>query len=409
MKEIKFYQPNPTARRGWVQPAAIVLGFVLVTILAFGAGIYAQRSGWINDVLNKSSNDKVGLPDDLNYESVEELYDVLRKQYDGELSEEELLNGLKSGLAEAAGDPYTTYLDEEDAAQFEEDLNGVFVGIGAELGKENGSLIIVAPIDGFPAAEAGLLPKDKILAVDGEDATGMTIEKAISLIRGEEGTDVRLLIGRGTTQKEYVITRETITVPSVNSEVKEGNIGYIRITRFANDTASLVDKAAQELKSQNVSAVILDLRNNSGGLLRAAVDVSSLWLDGKVVVEQRQGGLTVDSVYSANNPALAGLPTIVLINPGSASASEIVAGALRDHKVATLLGETSFGKGSVQELEELFGGGLLKVTVARWYTPGGVNIDEAGLTPDVKVKLTVDDITAGRDPQLDEAIKRFKQ
>ncbi len=408
MKEIKFYQSvQRQTRRLQIRPW---VWWLVVTLVAFGGGVTAERSGWINELTRQPDNPtNQSLPEDLDYSSVEKVYDLLRRQYDGELTAEALLDGLKAGLAQATGDPYTVYLSPEQAQEFEAELNGTFSGIGAEVGKRDGSLVIIAPLDGYPAEKAGLLAKDKIIAIDGEDTSGLLIEDAITKIRGPEGTTVKLTILRGQTRKEFSIERQTITLPSVKSEMKNHNIGYIQISRFADDTVDLTRQAAQELKDQGAMAVVLDLRNNSGGLLSAAVGVSSVWLNKDIVVTQRQGDVVTDTLKAGNSAILDGLPTIVLINSGSASASEIVAGALKDNEAARLLGETSFGKGSVQQLEDLDNGGELKVTIARWYTPAGQNIDKTGIKPDIKVKLTEQNAQADIDTQLNAALKLLAQ
>jgi carboxyl-terminal processing protease len=348
------------------------------------------------------------LPEDLSYSEIEELYDILRRDFDGELTIQQLLDGLKTGLADATGDPYTVYLNEEESSQFLSDLNGTFTGIGAELGLDDSErLIIVAPLSGFPAEDAGLRAQDVITKINGEDALGIKVEEAVSLIRGEAGTDVTLTILRAGKQFDVTITREEIVIPSVVAEVEDG-IGILRISRFADDTVRLAQAAARDFKAQNVSGVVLDIRNNSGGFLSGAVNIAGLWLDGDVVVQQRRGADVTDTQNAPSGAILKDMPTIVLINEGSASASEIVAGALKDHGAATIMGMTSFGKGSVQELEKLPSGGTLKVTIARWYTPNGNNIDEEGISPDIEVKLTEENIENDVDAQLNRAKKELQ-
>lgn len=357
---------------------------------------------WTVSWFANNANQNQQLPADLDYSEVEQVYDLLRVKYDGQLEVEKLLDGLKQGLAEATGDDYTVYLNEEETKAFKSDLNGTFSGIGAELGVENDRLIIVAPLDGFPAQKAGLRAKDVIAKINGEDTTGFSTEEAVAKIRGEVGTDVTLTIIRGSEQFDVTITRTEITVPSVTHKVVDG-VGILRISRFGEDTVRLARDAAQSLKDQNVKGVVVDLRNNGGGYLDGAVGVAGIWLNNEVVVQQKQGERVIDSQRSGGNPILDGIKTVVLINEGSASASEIVAGALQDHKAATVIGVTSFGKGSVQELEPIQSGGTLKVTIARWYTPNGTNIDHSGITPDIEVKLSDEDIGAQRDRQLERA------
>jgi len=379
---------------------AVALG-LLVAMVSFVVGNRwpALSSGWFG----QSSVVNQDLPENLDYTEVEQVYDLLRLNFDGQLNQTDLLDGLKRGLAEAAGDDYTVYFNEEEAAQFKNDLNGTFSGIGAELGVEDNRLIIVAPLEGFPAAAAGLRAKDAIIRINDEDAAGLSVEAAVSKIRGPKGTDITLTIQRGDDKPfELTITRDDITVPSVTSRVEDG-IGYLRISRFGEDTVEVARQAAQSLKDQNVRGVILDLRNNGGGYLDGAVGVAGIWLDNQVVVQQKQGDTVTDTRRSGRQPILKGMSTIVLINEGSASASEIVAGALQDHEAAVILGATSFGKGSVQELEQISSGGALKVTIARWYTPDGNTIDQTGIKPDIEVTLSEADIEAERDRQLERA------
>lgn len=378
-------------------------------IFSLGVGIGNGNISFGRDSLFNSSVSK-NLPANLDYSGVERLYDLLRKQFDGELSEEELLDGLKRGLVSASGDQYTEYLNPEEAKEFSDDMNGTFSGIGAELAKEEKSVIIVAPISGFPAEKAGLRPHDVIAEIDGESAYDISVTEAVNRIRGESGTKVKLKIIRDQSETlDFEITRATITIPSVEHEIKDGNIGYLKISRFSEDTAGLARKAAEEFKQKNVSGVVLDLRSNPGGLLDSAVELSSLWLpEGKTVLQEKRDGVVTRTFTSRGNAILSGVETVVLIDEGSASASEITAGALKDNGAATLIGMKSFGKGSVQSLERLPNGGVLKVTIARWFTPNGKNIDKEGIEPDKKVEFTAEDAKAKRDPQLDAALKELK-
>lgn len=346
-------------------------------------------------------------PTAVDFSSLNDVYSVLRSKYDGKLDTQALIDGAKHGLVEATGDPYTSYFTAKEAAEFENDLEGSFQGIGAELGKRNDQLVIISTLDDSPAKAAGLLANDIIVDVNGEDATSWTIEQAVSKIRGEKGTTVKLSVLRGDQGvKDFSITRDEINNPSVKSEITTENIGLLRISRFGeSDTASLSRNAAEQFKAAGVRAVVLDLRGNGGGYLEAARDVASLWLEDKVVVTQRQNGVTIDTLHSDNDAPLKGIKTIVLIDGGSASASEIVAGALHDHGVATLVGEKTFGKGSVQTMESVPGGGMVKITVAKWYTPNGKNINKEGIKPSVEVKLTAEDINANRDLQKDKAFE----
>lgn len=348
------------------------------------------------------------LSQNLDFSSTEKVFDLLKTKFDGKLNMQELQDGLSRGLVEAAGDPHTVFLSAKEAAEFADDLNGSFTGIGAELMQQNGGVTISTPLRGFPAEKAGLRARDVIIKINDEDASRMSVNDAVKKIRGEAGTTVKLTVLRDGKPLEFSIVREKITVPSVESKILDGNVGYLQITRFGDDTAELASNAATEFKAKGVNRVIVDLRNNGGGLLNSSVKVAGLWLNNKVVVEERQGGKTTSSLRTGNNPPLQGVKTVVLINGGSASASEILAGALHDHGVATLVGEKTFGKGSVQELIDLPDGAQLKVTVAHWFTPKGVNVDKEGIKPDIEVKLSEDDFKNNRDPQKDRAIQELK-
>jgi carboxyl-terminal processing protease len=384
----------------------------LVAVLIFGLGV-AVGNGRIsigpNAGLKVSQNKK--LPEDLDYKTVEQVYDSLKVNFDGELTTEQLLDGLKEGLAKSTEDPYTEYMNQEAAQEFDDSLNGTFSGIGAELSKTGDFISVVAPIAGYPAERAGMKPKDIIAEINGESAFDMSVSTAVSKIRGEVGTKVKLKVVReGSEPLEFDITREQITIPSVESEILEGNIGYLKVSRFSEDTTKLSREAAQKFKNASVKGVILDLRSDPGGLLDASVDLSSIWLDkGDKVLDEKRGEVVVKSYSAKGNPILKDIPTVVLINEGSASASEITAGALKDNETATLIGVKTFGKGSVQSLVRLGDGGVLKVTIAKWFTPNGRNINKEGIEPDQEVKRTTEDFEANRDPQKDAAIEFLKK
>ena len=376
----------------------VILITVFVAMVSFVTG---TRADDIKDRVTGNKN-----PSSINFSSLGGVYDVLREKYDGELDADKLIAGAKRGMVEATGDPYTTYFTDKEAEEFDNDLEGSFQGIGAELGRRENRLVVISTLDDSPAKASGLLAGDIIIKVNDEETNNWTVEQAVSKIRGEKGTTVKLTVIRGDSSKEISITRAAITNPSVKSEVTPDNIGILRISRFGEtDTVSLASRAAEDFKARGVRAVILDLRGNGGGYLGAAKDIASLWLEDKVVVSERKNGKVIDELRSGSNAPLQGIKTIVLVDGGSASASEIVAGALLDHNAATLVGQKTFGKGSVQVIESVPGGGKLKVTVAKWYTPNGKNITKEGIKPSVEVGLTAEDVNASRDPQKDKALE----
>lgn len=381
---------------------------VLVLIFAFGVGVGNGTISFGPDAKYHQSVQKGELPESLDYKAVNELYSDLKQSYDGQLDANKLEDGLKEGLVKAAGDPYTEYLNADASDDFNEQLTGTFEGIGAELGKQDQSVVVISPIAGFPAEKAGLKAGDAIAEVDGKSVYDMSISEVVKLIRGPKDTMVKLKVVRDNEAITLDIKRDTISLPSVTSEMS-GSTGIIKLSRFGDDTVDLTTKAAQELKAKGATSVILDMRGNPGGLLDAAVGVSSLWLEnGKTILQEKRDGQVVKTFKASGDPPLKGMKTVVLIDEGSASASEITAGALRDNNVATIVGVKSYGKGSVQEVRKLPSGGTLKVTIARWYTPNGRNIDKEGIDPDKKVEITKDDVAAKRDPQKDAALESLR-
>ena len=342
------------------------------------------------------------------------LAQVNLKYVDRPVDQTQLLYGAIRGLVEATGDEYTTFLDPKAYKDLRTELGGSFDGIGAEVGIRKEQKVIVAPLDESPAQKAGLQAGDIILQVNGEDISALTLDETVTKIRGPKGTEVTLNIFRQSTNetKDIKIVRQTINVKSVVVSFRDVNgkkIQVIDVQRFGDDTTSEFTKAALEAQRQNVSAIVLDLRNNPGGYLDTAVSVASFWVDpGQVVVQETKAGGKVETFKASGNNILKGIPTVVLVNQGSASASEIVAGALRDHNLARLVGEKTFGKGSVQELIDLDQGTAVKITIAKWLTPNGSSIHKNGIEPEEKVGLTVEQFEANQDPQMDKALELLK-
>lgn len=404
---------------------------VVVAIAAYALGAHsgfaaksdrsATTSGTVAsaNVLGIGGTPPSGVAKDIEFDQFWDLWEVLKtKYYKQPIDEQKMLYGAMQGLAESLGDPYTTFFEPQIAKEFSDSLEGKFDGIGAEIGIKKDQLQIVAPLPDMPADKAGLMPGDAILLINATSTEGMSVEEAVSLIRGKKGTTVTLNIGRVKTTKgengketqtperfDVTIARDTIVVKSVRVKYPKSDIALIEITNFNLDTTEEFSKAVDEVVSKNVKGIILDLRSNPGGFLDRATAVAGEWVGGDVVVTERRQGVTVDEFHGTGRGRLKGIPTIILVNQGSASASEIVAGALQDYGMAKLVGKTTYGKGSVQDYTEMEGGTAIKVTVAEWLTPKGRFINDVGIPPDVEIDRTEEDYNAERDPQLEKALE----
>ncbi|OGI19543.1 MAG: hypothetical protein A3J06_02395 [Candidatus Moranbacteria bacterium RIFCSPLOWO2_02_FULL_48_19] len=361
-------------------------------------------------ILNKTSQDKT-----VDFSLFWKVWGLLKDKYvdNQKLDAHALFYGAIKGMLAATGDPYTTFFDPKENAAFHEDISGTFEGIGAEMGMKNEMLTVIAPLEGTPAEKAGLLAGDKIIKIDGQPTATMSLDEAVSKIRGTEGSEVRLTIFRNGDEesRDIVIKRDVILVKSVRFEMKENAIAYIRISRFGDDTEKEFQGAVRQTIDKKAKGLIIDMRNNPGGFLETAVDLASTMIpSGTVVVMEENGAGERKEIKSLGGDVLGRIPTVVLINEGSASASEILAGALRDNRDnVTLIGKKSFGKGSVQELISVSKDTAVKITVARWLTPAGHQINTVGIAPDIEVNMTRDDIDNKRDPQLDKALEILKE
>ena len=375
------------------------LTLVIVAIVSFVAG--ARSDVLFANVASvfgvRTSNKTIDLS------SVQKTYQELIANYDGKLDTQKLIYGANRGLVEAAGDPHTAYMDPDETKEFDKSLSGqIGGGIGAEIGLRNNKPTIIKPLEDSPAQKAGIKAGEVIVKVNDEASSDWSVEKVVSKIRGEVGTSVKLTLLSDGKTREVSVVRQNIVSPAVESEI-DGEIGILKVNRFGDDTVSLSRKYASEFVEKGVKKVILDLRNNPGGTVGAAQGLLGIWLDNQIAMTERRGSEIVKTLRTTGTPILGNMKTVVLINGNSASASEITAGALREYGKATLVGQKSYGKGSVQIVLGLPGGSQMKVTEARWYTPKGKNIDKTGIEPDVKVDLSSDDVNNNVDPQMDKA------
>ena len=392
-----------------------VLFFIAAAV--FGAYFYGFQVGKSEArivPIEGVQNTQLGAPEAIDFSLFWDAWRIIQEGYAtaATLDYQEMVYGAISGMVESLGDPYTVFMDPEDTKRFKDDISGSFEGVGMEIGIRNRELQVIAPLEGTPAKEAGLRPGDIIVRVDDTFTRNITIEEAVSLIRGPRGTDVTLSILRDgwSETRDFVITRAVIKIPSLEWEMRDGNIAYIQLFHFSEQASRTFQMAATSVLASSADRIILDLRNNPGGFLEVAVDIAGWFLErGQVVVVEDFGEEERETIYKARgNGRLGSYPLVILMNQGSASASEILAGALRDHKEVLIVGEKSFGKGSVQELESLSGEASLKVTVANWLTPQGNHITDVGLEPDVEVVKTQEDFDQELDPQLDKALELVK-
>lgn len=397
--QIEHSPARPKKARA-ISKSTFFLALAFVALVGFAAGTRAdQLYAAIAPVFGIKAS-----ADTLDTAVLQQAYRKLKANYDGSLDAEVLADGAVRGMTAAAGDKYTVFMDAKEATEFSKELNGQVSGIGCEIGVRSDQPTVLRVLADSPAERAGIKAGDVFVAINDESVVGQDSATVAQKIRGEAGTSVKVTVSRGGERREFTITRAQVSDPSVRSSVSDG-IGTMIISRFDDNTADLARQAAQQFASARVKGVIVDLRDNGGGYLNAARDVAGIWLDNKLVVSEQRGGVTTDRINSGSSTILAGVKTVVLINGGSASASEILAGALHDHGVATLVGEKTFGKGTVQQLFELSGGRQLKVTIARWFTPGGKNISDGGIAPDKSVGLSSDDANHDRDPQAEAARK----
>ena len=390
---------------------------VMAVTVAFGAGFIYGSIEKLPRPVQGIINQEFGKPKEFDFGLFWEAWDNLHAKYvdKNKLNDENLLYGAISGMIKGANDPYTVFFPPQESKSFKQDVSGSFGGIGAEIGERNSIIVIIAPLEDTPAKRAGLMAGDKILKINGESADGLSVEQAVSKIRGEVGTKVVLNILRGndpSKAKDITIERAIIKIPITKIEaLKDNKIAHLSFYSFTSTAPfEFQQSAAKILSTTGYKGIILDLRNNPGGFLKVAVDIAGWFLDtGDLVAiedfgkDNGQGKMT--EFRASGLGALKNYPLVILVNQGTASAAEILAGALRDNRGIKLIGEKTFGKGSVQELVNLKGESSLKVTVAKWLTPKKHSISESGLEPDYKVTPTEDDINKDKDPQLDKAVE----
>lgn len=382
--------------------ALVILGIVFFGIFEFGVAVGERQC-------------KICPPSEIDFSLFWETYHALQEKFvDKEkIDNQKIIYGAISGMVNSLNDPYTVFFPPDESKRFEEDVKGIFEGVGMEVGIKNKQLQVISPLESSPAQRAGLRAGDKIIKINDTVTAELSIEEAVSLIRGPKGTEVILTIMRDGWEKpqEIKIIREVIQIPTIKWELKEDNIAYIKLYQFSELAGVDFRKVATEILRSPVEKIVLDLRNNPGGYLEIAQEIAGWFIErGQVVVIEDFGGKQEQQKYLSSGPArFSKYPMVVLTNGGSASASEILAGALRDNRGIMLIGEKTFGKGSVQELENLSSGSSLKVTVAKWLTPKGELINEKGFEPDIKMEMTEEDFSKDRDPQLDKAIEALRE
>jgi carboxyl-terminal processing protease len=398
-----------------------IIGVLLGLSLSFASGYFVRLGQDVNmQVANVTgSTTDAGkvfglyknrqVSKDVNFELFWDAWDLMKQDYvkSDKLTDKDMLYGAIRGLVASAGDPYTVFMNPTEAQNFDNDMAGTFEGIGAEIGIKNDRLVVISPLPETPAEKAGIRAGDKINTINGEITLGMSTDQAVRKIRGTKGTEVVLNVTHAGEEKgvEIKIIRGLIVVKSVRTEMRKDGVYVISVSNFNNDTEELFNKAVNDAITKSPKGIVLDLRNNPGGYLDTAISMASNWVDKGVIVSERFSTGKVKAYESNGSAKLKNIKTVVLINQGSASASEIVSGALQDYELATLIGKQSFGKGSVQALENLKDGSSIKVTVAQWLTPKGNNITEKGIAPDKVIDLTPKDFNDNKDPQMDAAIK----
>ena len=404
----------------------LVLSIAISLALGFMGGFWLQNLDTTSSTITIKNliNKEQGAPENVDFSLFWKVYNDLNAKYvdKGKVDAQKILYGAISGLVNSVGDPYTVFFEPVTSKKFQEEISGSFGGVGIEIGKRNGVLTVISPIKDTPAFKVGIKSGDKILKIDSKPSANIAIEEAVNLIRGKKGTKVVLNIQTDTNvPRDVEIIRDAIKIPTIDWKLIEQDgkkVAYMQIYSFNQTVDSEFKKASEEILKSNATSLIIDLRNNPGGLLDSAINLAGWFLDkNQIVVSEAFGNGTSNEFRSDGNSALKKYPTVILMNGGSASASEILAGALHDNRNIKVVGEKSFGKGSVQELQNYGDGSSLKVTIAKWLTPNGISISEKGIEADVEVKFSEEDVkeegkieigTPGKDAQLDKALELLK-
>lgn len=395
----------------FIRKFVLVAMAFLVIGAGFGMGVYVGYSQQpAIDQVTSLYNKETAKPPEVDFSPFWKSWRLIEEKYvaSNGLDRQKMVYGAISGMVDALDDPYTVFFPPEEKQLFESEIEGKFEGIGAEIGMRKGILTVISPLAGSPAATAGLLAGDKIVRIDETVTSDLTLDEAVRIIRGNKGTIVALTILRNGEDETRIIkiTRDTIRIPVIDMEKREGGVFIIRLYNFSDQSPLEFRNALQEMARSGSKKLILDLRNNPGGYLEASVDIASWFLEsGKVVARETFGDGSENQHRSKGYNAFGSIPVVILVNNGSASASEILAGALRDQLGIQLIGTKTFGKGSVQELVDVTSDTSLKITIARWLTPSGISISEQGLEPDVVVEVTPEDTENLRDAQLEKALE----
>ena len=398
----------------WVRLGIATIIVAIIAVEAFYIGYDKGVKNPETVLIRGVANMDDGKPDAVDFNTFWQSWKILKEKYidTGKIDNQTLVYGAISGLFDSLKDPNTVFMPPSDAKKFNEEISGEFSGVGMEIGIRNEQLVIISPLKDTPAEQAGLKAGDKIIKIDNKVSIEMAVDEAVKIIRGPRGTTVVLTIQRNgwSEPKEFSIVRDIIQIPTIDFEMKEDNIAYFHLYNFYENAPFLFYQSAIKAAMQNPKGVILDLRNNPGGYLEASVNLAGWFLEpGELVVAEEFGSGKKEEFRANNSGFFKDSPIVVLINEGSASASEILAGALRDNRGIKLIGKKSFGKGTVQELERLRDGSSIKITVAHWLMPNGGLIEKNGIAPDYEVNITEEDVKAGRDPQLEKAMEVLKQ